>query len=241
MMLVQVVVGRLELWYNSRPDRNSNMSPPQEEWEEGEDTSLSQKDLGSILREQYEFTESFCNATTSLHNAVMQAGSSHSRRNAAALNLYQTTQDYQEALANVQGNLRLLESMISAAAVEESSDVGSHHQKPICCASPSLAEPIPRPRQQRHCRDNPLNQNLRAHVARTRRVLATIYSSGQGASFHANGLPTSQSSLSSSLPPPLSTSMQSSESDSSANASRLVALATLRSSIQTVTENLSSS
>jgi len=198
------------------------MSPSQEEREEREDSSVAQKDLGSILREQYEVTESFCNATTSLHNALLQD----------APNLYQTTQEYQEALAKVQSNLRVLESMVI-----ESPDVDSHHQ----AHHPSDAIPPSRTRQ-RQAHDNPLNKSLRAHVARTRRILTTIYSSGQGSSFHANGLPTTaSSSSSSSLQLSSATSMQSSEGDSSTNATRLVALATLRASIQTVVETMSPS
>jgi len=59
---------------------------------------------------------------------------------------------------------------------------------------------------------------LTQHLERTRRVLATIYQSGQGAAYYSNGIP-----------------IPSSQSRNNNNNARLVALATLRASIQSVT------
>jgi len=152
--------------------------------------NMNDKDVSSILREQYASIETFCNATTCLHNALLVQKQADQHLKLQHDDLYQTTLEYQEALINVQSNLRRLESMTQ------------------------------------HDSNNPLHRSLRAHVARTRRILTTIYTSGQGASFHPNGLPT----------PTTSTSTTSS---STTNATRLVALAALRASIETVTEHLS--
>jgi len=65
------------------------------------------------------------------------------------------------------------------------------------------------------------NRCLTQHLERTRRVLTTIYQSGHGAAFYANGIP---------IP-----SSQSFTGSNNNNNARLVALATLRASIQSVT------
>ena len=188
--------------------------------------SCINQNLTSILKEQYQCTEAFCNATTALHNALLQQSGSVNTFAARGSNydpmqLYQTTQEYQDALASVQTNLRLLESLMMA-----NSKVDDEHDNDDDSSAPDAAVLL-QPRR-RSGGDNPLNLSLRDHVARTRRILTTIYQSGQGASFHNNGLPTTTSSLGGGI----------GGSDNAGNSSRLVSLASLRASIETVAENL---
>jgi hypothetical protein len=184
------------------------------------------QNLASILNEQYQCTEAFCNATTALHNALLQHSGSvktfaATGSNYDPMHLYQSSQEYQDALASVQTNLRLLESLTMS-----NSEVDDEHEHNDDSSAPDATALLQTRR--RSGGDNPLNLSLRDHVARTRRILTTIYQSGQGASFHANGLPTTTSSLGGEI----------GGSGNAGNASRLVSLASLRASIETVTENL---
>jgi hypothetical protein len=160
--------------------------------EEDEAASGSSFRIAKLLKEQYQCTEDYCNATTALHNALQQQ-TSQACGIGGSNNLFRATQHYQDVLHRVQKCLGSLEKLIEDLTEIEST-------------------------QNRDCRTTPLLECLQQHLARTRRILATIYkSSGEGSSFHSNGLPTPKQS----------------GGGSDTNA-RLVALATLRASIKTV-------
>ena len=204
-------------------------------------TQMQLRTINSILQEQYDCTESLCNATTALHNSLIHAGSSNSNSNGRArpskfsLHLCQSIQEYQSALASVHDNLRVLETLAMTNETIKS-DNDNHIDQESKTKTNSIVprasvDSFQRQKRRDDIFDDPLIYCLQAHVKRTRRILTTIYQSGLGASFHANGLQTATSSTSPSITAAAS-------GDSLGNAGRLVSLATLRASIQTVTENL---
>lgn len=152
--------------------------------------------LSVLLREQYQCTEHYCNASTALHNQIQQQQQQHRHRQhngigTATTDLLRSTQNYQDTLHQLQTCMKSLETIIMDMAEES-----CHGNRPL------------------------LECLLQEHLERSRRILGTIYSSGEGSCFHANGLPTPKQSLSDIVN------------------SRLVALSTLRASIKTVSDRL---
>jgi len=181
-----------------------------------QDNKEREKKIAQVLEEQYQFIEKYCNATTILYNAIQHPSqsASSSSSSAASSDLYQATLQQQDSLGHVQNNLRSLEKLIehyteTSETSNDNADDGNSH-----------------PHQRRRGR-TALERSLCEHVARTRRILTTIYQSGQGAAFHTNGLPVTPKIQ------PIGTIASNAHCDS-----RLVALTTLRASIKTVTDNL---
>lgn len=172
--------------------------------------------IAQVLQEQYQSVENYCNATTILYNATQHPSqsASSSSSSTASSDLYQATLQQQDSLGCVQNNLRSLEKLIE-------------HYKETSEPSNDNADDGNNPPHQRRRMRTALEHSLCEHVARTRRILTTIYHSGQGAAFHTNGLPVTPKIQ------PIGTIASSAHYDS-----RLVALTTLRASIKTVTDNL---
>lgn len=184
--------------------------------------------IATLLKKQYQCTEDYCNATTALHNAIFQQQQqqdSTTDRCSTARSLGDllraATQRYQDTLHRLQTCVGSLEKLVVAdakdAAVMEpqifSAAADNNNQDVSGCNSNSN-HPSPL-----------VEDRLHQHLARTRRILGSIYhASGEGSSFHANGLPTPKKRIGG--------------NSSSDTNTRLVALATLRASIKSVSDAL---
>jgi hypothetical protein len=207
--------------------------------------------LWSILEEQYQCTEEYCNATTSLHNALVKRqtitvdnnnnnsnanGSSTSMQTNSSQSpmLEATTRRSFEALCRVQNCTASLEQVLAGLGKNQEQQ---HRPTPDDDDSknrrngdPAAVAPISSHRDKAAAI---LLPRLREHRDRSKRILSTIYAlSGEGTSFHAsNGLPTTPSTDDG------HGVGGSSGSDSNTNV-KLVALVTLRASIKSVQQVL---
>jgi hypothetical protein len=180
--------------------------------------STTSASIKQLLKEQYQCTEDYCNASTALYNALQQQSQPNigaTQRSQVSYSvatemdtatiLRKSVGSYQESLLLLQSNVRKLEQLV--ATLEGGSSIGCSIDKTEDSAVSSFLRLLNFP-------------VIHEHLECSRRVLGTIYQSGVGTSYHSNGLLT---------PKPIS--------DATINI-KLVALATLRASIQTVNESL---
>lgn len=100
----------------------SSPYPPSEE-----DDAGGSHNIAKLLKEQYQHTEDYCNATTALHNALQQEqeqkerSSQRSTPMSGCNNLLRATQSYQDALHRVQNCLGSLQKLLEAMEAESNS------------------------------------------------------------------------------------------------------------------------
>jgi hypothetical protein len=192
--------------------------------------------IGSLLDRQYQCTYDYCNATTALYNALQQQGGTSSSLVGTTANLGQrataarhnnnnnnivavrnATDKYMDALDRLQACMKDMEIIVA----EISNDNSWMDNRSSSCH---------RPAQLAHTMK--WSVALTEHCARSQRIVRTIATQCCGAAFHANGIPLCPSS-SSSL-----SATTTSDHHSVHNQLKLVALATLRASIQSVQDAL---
>jgi hypothetical protein len=180
--------------------------------------------IQQILTDQYQCIEEYCNATTALHNTVQQQqqlASTVSKHNAvtaskteidaSTTNLWASIDRYQKSVVSVQDSVRLLEQLVLNLETKKLDN--NTASMPIQTEGLSTSTAFER------LLNLPI---LRDHVQRTHRILRTIYKFGEGTSYYSNGISTPKSN---------------DYTRKQVNV-KLVALATLRASIQTVREAL---
>ena len=94
-----------------------------------EDDAGGSHNIAKLLKEQYQHTEDYCNATTALHNALQQEqeqeqkerSSQRSTPMSGCNNLLRATQSYQDALHRVQNCLGSLQKLLEAMEAESNS------------------------------------------------------------------------------------------------------------------------
>jgi hypothetical protein len=191
-------------------------------------TEISHSSIQQLLSDQYHSTEEYCNATTALYNTVLEQHqtviptfesmvsqfeqtASIEADHALKLRLY--IDRYQSSLFDIQNKVHILEKLVLTV---------TQRKEQLHTCSSSLFN-----------NDDELSSSatfirllnlpiLQDHVQRTYRILQTIYTFGEGASYYSNGILT---------PKPIETHQKKSNV-------KLVALATLRASIQIVKESL---
>jgi hypothetical protein len=162
-------------------------------------------DIGSLLDRQYQCTHDYCNATTALYNALQQQGSS--------------------SVVGTTGNPGTRTSMVAVRnATDQYMDALDRLQACMKVIETIVAGMSNDLLTNGGSRPTKLSVALTEHLARSQRIVRTI-ATQCGATFHANGLP--QCPSLSSVSPTVAT-------DHHPNQIKLVALATLRASIQSV-------
>lgn len=194
---------------------------------------VSHRMIQQLLLDQYQCTEEYCNATTALHNTFLEQQQSPAAFTTKDINIEATESSdterafqlrssidrYQQSLTNVQNNIRHMEQLVSSIVEQK--------QKQLRLNVSST------------CNDKSENDNdssftflqlmnlpiLQDHLHRTYRILRTIYTMGEGTSYYNNGIMT---------PNPI---VSQSQFTNQINI-KLVALASLRASVQMVKESL---
>lgn len=195
-------------------------------------SEISNSSMQQLLSDQYQSTEEYCNATTALHNTVLEQQQQQqtvrptsestvsqykqtlSNESDHAFKLRSCIDRYQSSLVDIQNKVHMLEQLVltviqckeqlhtSSSSLVDNDDELSSSAKFIRL----LNLPI-----------------LQDHVQRTYRILRTIYIFGEGTSYYSNGFLT---------PKPIKV-----QQPKNINV-KLVALATLRASLQIVKESL---
>lgn len=150
---------------------------------------MSASDVIALLQEQYQCTEDYCNASTALHNALLQEDGP-----------WVAVSRHQEALGRLQRIVHKVEEML--VMFEDVKTKNEEESTFLRLWNVAI---------------------FREHWECTRRILGTIYRSCEGTSYDRYGLPQMKNSFS---------------SEEGAVHIQLVALATLRASIQQVRESL---
>jgi hypothetical protein len=190
----------------------------------------------SLLDRQYQCTYDYCNATTALYNALQQQGgisssslvgttanlglqrataaARHNNNNIVAVR--NATNKYMDALDRLQACMKDIEIIVAEISNDNS---WMDNRSRSSCHRPALAP------------TTKWSVALTEHCARSQRIVRTIATQCCGAAFHANGIPLCPSSSSLSA-------TTTSDHHSVHNQLKLVALATLRASIQSVQDAL---
>lgn len=187
---------------------------------------LSHSSIQQLLSDQYHCTEEYCNATTALHNTILeqqqQAASSPatdrsttSNEVSRAVKLRSSIDRYQVALTKVQNNVYCLEQLVLSIVEKKKQlmdskivDSSSNNDHDVSSSLTFLRL---------------LNVSiLQDHLQRTYRILRSIYTFGEGTSYHNNGIMTPKAI----------------ETQQGKINVKLVALASLRASNQIVKESL---
>jgi hypothetical protein len=157
--------------------------------------------LFQLLEAQYEHTVDYCNAQTALQNAFVtpssSSASSMGTTTSTKINVASAVQSLQTSVSRVQMNLKRLENVLDDLNDDD------EHKKSIM--------------------DRVVVQAWTNHVARSRRILSTLYAT---ASFAPHGVPT------------FTTTEGDADGDDDVINRKTVALATLRASIHQVQEIL---
>lgn len=177
----------------------------------GDDEFTREKTMRGLLKEQYQCTLHYCNATTALHNSLVVEQDDPSEATTTTYNTTTTTRnsslnDYLDALHQLHTCQRELMQFNQQLLLLQQQD-----------PSRSVSQKC-----------------FTQHVARSHRILCTLYtSSSSGMAYDSFGLPSAApagSSSSSTVDDPF-------EPDSPV-ATRLVGLATVRASMHSVLETL---
>jgi hypothetical protein len=201
---------------------------------------INRSTIQQLLSDQYQVTEEYCNATTALHNTILDQQQQPSRNNFDLDTTYPVNQTttgttmnptdrsfhlrtsidrYQHALTNLQNIVVHLEQLV--VSVEEKkqhlvqsaslvhSNINKNDNDMLLSSSVSYLRLLNLP-------------ILQDHLCCTYRILRTIYTMGEGTSYYTNGIAIPSSTI---------------QHGKNINI-KLVALATLRASIQIVKESL---
>lgn len=169
---------------------------------------MSNSSLRQLLREQYSAIEDYCNAQTSFRNTIV------ARQDSSISGSTSTGLDRQLCL-----NQALMNHQVALDRVDD--NLHALHQLLKALSPSNETTSSQSPMKTRKTDSTALQQVLSQHLQRSERVLQTIFMEGGGA-FHPNGLP---------VP------MREAESESTSSA-LMVALSSLRASIQLVQEHL---
>jgi hypothetical protein len=193
---------------------------------------ISHHSIQQLLLDQYQVTEEYCNATTALHNTILDQQQQQQQQSTTnysvtdpinqttitsnetdrGFHLRRSIDRHQLSLTNVQNHICRFEQLVLLVEEQKKQLVCSNDNDMLSSSSPSSSVVFIRL----------LNLSLlQDHLHRTRRILRTIYTMGEGTSYYSNGIATPT--------PPI---------QQNKIIIKLVALASLRASIQIVKESL---